>query len=293
MAGMPAGLKPIKRVVYCPGCGYDLRGAVSDRCPECGASTDGAGESRIPWTQRRTRGRVRAYVETVGKLILRPRRFVAEAGSHLMLRDAVVFHRVSVGLAVGIAVVTLAIVRGIRDTNEVPHLSDDQVWLLPVLAATSWYWWLVPVGGGLWAGGMGALACLRRAMSVGEKSPYQRRELRRLSYYLSGVAPVVTALACAWLFIAALMDARGGKSWVKAAVPAFIVLIYVAIGAGLWSYFGTMLAVVMKTGTARAVRGGLLVAVLPIVGVLLPFFCVITAIWAWGYLLLAVRSMVL
>jgi hypothetical protein len=52
--------------VYCPQCGYDLRGIDSTRCPECGFEIDRLtlANSQIPWTHRARMGRYRAFVRT-------------------------------------------------------------------------------------------------------------------------------------------------------------------------------------------------------------------------------------
>ena len=61
---MPSPLESL----YCPQCGYDLRG-IGDtrRCPECGLviDWDELADSRIPWVHRRHIGRVRAYWRTL------------------------------------------------------------------------------------------------------------------------------------------------------------------------------------------------------------------------------------
>jgi hypothetical protein len=51
--------------IYCPGCGYDLRGLGSGRCPECGLGIDAARNSIIPWERRGGLGYVRSFVSTL------------------------------------------------------------------------------------------------------------------------------------------------------------------------------------------------------------------------------------
>jgi hypothetical protein len=61
--------------LFCPDCGYDLRGSdASARCPECGWEIDRAAlaASQLPWSYRESIGRWRAYWRTV-RLASRPR----------------------------------------------------------------------------------------------------------------------------------------------------------------------------------------------------------------------------
>jgi len=59
--------------LYCPECGYSLRGLTSDRCPECGLRLDfiESAVSLIPWERRRELGRIRAYWQTVLMVLTR------------------------------------------------------------------------------------------------------------------------------------------------------------------------------------------------------------------------------
>jgi hypothetical protein len=53
--------------VLCPGCGYDLRGATTQRCSECGLEIDRRAirTSDLPWAHRRRVGRLRTFWKTV------------------------------------------------------------------------------------------------------------------------------------------------------------------------------------------------------------------------------------
>lgn len=63
--------------LYCPECGYSLRGLTSARCPECGLSLEfiRSDAPLIPWERRRQLGRLRAYWQTVFQVLFRTKRF--------------------------------------------------------------------------------------------------------------------------------------------------------------------------------------------------------------------------
>jgi hypothetical protein len=73
--------------LFCPGCGYSLRGIESARCPECGVEIDWSllHQSLIPWVHRHKLGIWKAFVRTVW----RSSRLVArEASLPVSYRDA-------------------------------------------------------------------------------------------------------------------------------------------------------------------------------------------------------------
>lgn len=74
----------------CPGCGYDLRAATTDRCSECGVVLDRAAlrESGFPWAHRKRVGRVRAFVATVWLVTVDGRRVRNELAKPQDARDA-------------------------------------------------------------------------------------------------------------------------------------------------------------------------------------------------------------
>ncbi len=59
--------------VHCPGCGYDLRGATSERCPECGLRVDAA-MLQLTWERRAELGRWRAFARTAWLASVHPNR---------------------------------------------------------------------------------------------------------------------------------------------------------------------------------------------------------------------------
>ena len=66
--------------IYCPACGYNLRGLSQPRCPECGQTFDPRTleASRIPWVHRRSIGRTRAFWRTVVMATFRNQQFTQE-----------------------------------------------------------------------------------------------------------------------------------------------------------------------------------------------------------------------
>lgn len=88
--------------LFCPDCGYHLRGIESiDCCPECGLAIDrtGVARSQVPWAHRRHIGRFRAYWRTVWLATLHPRKLAAESVRRVEYRDAQRFRYVTAVLA--------------------------------------------------------------------------------------------------------------------------------------------------------------------------------------------------
>jgi len=79
--------------LFCPECGYSLRGLTSDRCPECGLLLDfiESEVSLIPWERRREIGRTRAYWQTVVLTMLRSKFLCRAAYRPVNYRDAQLF----------------------------------------------------------------------------------------------------------------------------------------------------------------------------------------------------------
>src|SRR5688572_22830692 len=98
--------------VFCPSCGYNLRGTTSDRCAECGLTFDRASlsDSSIPWSHRQRIGRIRAYVRTAWLVFRRPTLVGREAAKPQSWADAVAFRRVTTTIVFLALVVTMVVV---------------------------------------------------------------------------------------------------------------------------------------------------------------------------------------
>ena len=98
---MPASdipVEPVGEELFCPGCGYDLRGLASERCPECGLTIDreAVAASAIPWMHRTRLGRVNAFRRTVWMAIRHPATLARDAARPVSYLDAQKFRWVVV-----------------------------------------------------------------------------------------------------------------------------------------------------------------------------------------------------
>lgn len=98
----PAAVAPdaneIPGDLYCPKCGYNLRGLTSDNCPECGYDVTivrGA-ESLLPWVNREKLGWLRAYWKTVWMVMFRSEIFSLEICRPVSEPDARSFRRATI-----------------------------------------------------------------------------------------------------------------------------------------------------------------------------------------------------
>ncbi|MCH8804790.1 MAG: hypothetical protein IH986_01720 [Planctomycetes bacterium] len=83
--------------LYCPDCGYNLRGLPAVRCPECGLSVEALiAEPGIPWVRRHELGWFRAYWKTVWTVTFRHKRFAREILRPVSYADAQRFRWVTI-----------------------------------------------------------------------------------------------------------------------------------------------------------------------------------------------------
>jgi hypothetical protein len=112
--------------LYCPDCGYSLRGLTSDRCPECGLLLDFIESDRplIPWELHDELGRIRAYWRTVFAVIGRPKRFCRAMYRAVSYRDAQAFRWITIAhacVAVVLVLATLYLLHPQALTEETPY----------------------------------------------------------------------------------------------------------------------------------------------------------------------------
>lgn len=98
--------------VFCPRCGYNLRGLTGGTCPECGDDVSAVHSARsvIPWTYRKTKSEPRrtfrlapsaslAFFRTAWMAMFARRRLCLEISREASFADARAFRRWVVGLA--------------------------------------------------------------------------------------------------------------------------------------------------------------------------------------------------
>jgi hypothetical protein len=86
--------------LYCPDCGYSLRGLTSDRCPECGMSLERVKALgwQIAWVHRRSVGRWRGYWRTARRAAFRGNSFFRDVPRIVDYRDAQRFRWITVAI---------------------------------------------------------------------------------------------------------------------------------------------------------------------------------------------------
>ena len=149
--------------IYCPHCGYNLRGLTSGRCPECGNVCDLATMSRslIPWLHRAEVRRVRAWWQTCWMALRRPGQFAASINAPCPYTEARRFWLINVAIVCLPLVVLCGMFALSFTAKQVPtgplamSLSGgrNDSWLA-VNAAVPWmsaviYWPVVAIAGGL------------------------------------------------------------------------------------------------------------------------------------------------
>jgi hypothetical protein len=98
--------------LFCPQCGYNLRGLSSDNCPECGLALDRADmlHSRLPWTHRRRIGYFRAYWRTLILGTFSTPELADELARPVSFRDAQLFRFITIAIGwLPLAIVALVL----------------------------------------------------------------------------------------------------------------------------------------------------------------------------------------
>lgn len=104
--------------LYCPQCGYNLRGLISNRCPECGYDIQiiRQRKTQIAWVYRDKEGSFRAYWKTVRMVMFQSQRFCLEISRPVDVAHARRFRWVTI-LHAYLPIVFMTVVWGLVDTT--------------------------------------------------------------------------------------------------------------------------------------------------------------------------------
>lgn len=275
------------RMVPCPVCGYDLRAtarvAGEARCPECGTVSHELAASRIPWVQRRQRGRIKAYLQTLWMVLRRPGELAREVEGRLGRRDAARFELISRILAtvVGAGLAGLAI----AGDHPNPWPLDDRVfWLTPLIALADSWWGLLPLAVGVYLALWMNLGIYRWVFCLRERG-IMRRRMGRMVTYAAALLPLEAFLTGSMFLTVQLRATDHGTDEIVGPVIAGLGLV-----AGVVFLWPT-LAIIANGGQAKGLRGALMVAAYPVIAVAVFVGTLLPVVWAGGYTALAIRSM--
>ena len=182
--------------LYCPDCGYSLRGLTSARCPECGLLLDFIESDTpiIPWERRADSDWFRAYWQTVRLVVLRRSVFCRAFYSPVSYAHAQAFRWVSMLHVYIPLLLWLGVVQYVYP-NMLPMVADETGW-----------WFVVFVCGCV----LLALLALTGIPSYFFQPRYlsvkQQNRAIALSYY--GCAPL--ALAAPMLIALGVLAVLGG-----------------------------------------------------------------------------------
>jgi len=287
----------MRRELPCPGCGYDLRGtAVVEgmrRCSECGQSTEKSAAKRastIPWTHRRTRGRVSAYIRTLFWYVLNFSKLPREIERPAVLRDAKLFYRISLLFAmVQLAALTFVLYK-LLDVNFSISFEHIPLPLLPPIVLIDGWWGPLIGACGIWLGMHLAMTVVRPLLVIGTIHRVRRARLWRASLYFSAVLPLLVAGLGLMAVVNAVIEQshvfwfsrhRDFVVWAMGLLWVYVlVVLYVpAIGA------------ISNVGGFKWWRGAAVVVVMPVAIVGITAATAFIIMWVVGYVALAVQSM--
>jgi hypothetical protein len=294
--------------LFCPGCGYHLRGIEGiDCCPECGLAIDrtGVALSQIPWAHRRHIGRFRAYWRTVWLASLNPRKLAAESARRVGYRDAQRFRMITAVLAAApiIAGVTAAFVLS-RSAGMFTVLMPSAIpgWAMygnptPSLDV------LIPWEAGMTLYPMAPLAVLLLCILITGVHTYwfhprrlpvvRQNRAVALAYY--ACAPLALSPVPVLLFAAvtgmnlAGLDDSAKESWVVVRILAIaFVLTTLAVITLTWRSMMTLLSRTTQSGVGRLLVAG---ALIPVEWILCAGLALVAVPWVIGFVRLVISSL--
>lgn len=288
-------------LLFCPGCGYDLRASSDGPCSECGLPIDRASlrVSAFPWAHRRKIGRVRAYAATVWQVLSGSPTLKYEAAKPQDPADAGSFARVTGTLvALTLLVPFFAAMADAKGMGFIAMPPNDPRggWL------KGWHQdLLVPWAAGvtLWpvaaacvvAYGFYVVGAARQMFSVRTALSVRPERARSISLYATAPLALLplaaltlwgTAMVISYLQGASLSFEAGMLLVLLSLVIATIAVIAPCVRVGQW------LARVRRGGFATGVVGALGLVLLWAAGAFVLFGLVP---WSFGFLWLLIDSL--
>jgi hypothetical protein len=300
-ANIAAGPPAADHDIFCPFCGYNLRGITSAKCPECGQDVDRSQllVSRIPWEHRRQIGRIRAYLRTAMMALFSPGKLGEEVARPVSYRDAQKFRWVTVGIAWFILtslLVTMDWDGATRDVGEAmwyyfvyPSFVD---WSNPPWLADA----ILPWTYGVMAWVVVPSALLFLGLATGILTPFLRR--RALSEVQRNRAVAIGRYCCApWPFLAAGLLGLSivGRNKVHSALGPELGVVSLLL-VGLLLLAAALLMWLVPTATLKGATrctGARLVAwvvLAPAMLALAAIYAFVLMPWVVGFVRLAIAS---
>jgi hypothetical protein len=246
--------------VFCPHCGYNVRGLASSICPECGQQFDRAAlaQVKLPWTNRRRIGRFRAYWQTVRMACSRPWQLPDEINAPLLLADAKKFWVITCVLGwtpflIGAAMLADEVRQSFTNVTPAPQSTIRAIvsaWPIAFFAAGALLWLLA-------ASGIAGYFCSPKHISI-----ERQNKAIALCYY--ACAPLAWAAPAAiGLWLASYLLHRFGVISYPVVLPLIFGSLLVALFILLGWYLRTLR--VIRQAAKRSGRAIALLAVaLPI-----------------------------
>lgn len=290
--------------LFCPQCGYNLRGLSSANCPECGLVLDRADMlySRLPWTHRQRIGYFRAYWRTLILGTFKTPDLAEELARPVSFRDAQLFRFITivVGWApLATASLILALVFQKQGTflwngfgmsamaSSVNRFALDVLW---------------PLGAGVTFPGVFPLSLAVFLILLSGVSSYffhprsMPPKLQNRGVAMSYYACAAIAFLPVMLLIAGVAVAVANTSFANTSF-GFTVTAILGMLAGcaplvlLFIWWVNTLRLYQRATHASSARTTIVAALLPVLWVLCGIVTLTFITWACGFLVLVVQSL--
>ena len=241
----PHPATPLDAALFCPRCGYDLRGQgdTVPACSECGQALDAESlqAMQVPWQARREIGPRRALLKTAWRVAANPQRLCLAAAFDVDDRDALRFRRWVVALLTLLWLLACGVGLFAVSGEQLPDISNlQQDTLLLVLAALGGCLVLVTP---IWLYVASGVHVYLFSIGMQDAGPAWRSRVMALSRYAAGLM-LFTPIPLG-LFAAGAAIAAWSESWQSVDVGLAETIYLTGIAA-------TIIGVAMTVGLALA-----------------------------------------